>query len=439
MGILLFPLLITLKVDKELSWSWGSVFLPLFLFSSGCMCRGVRIRNTFRRDLTALHTTAHALFLLSEVATVIQLSASPSSRAPWSLVVGTPLAAAAALGVAFARKYYGAWNLVSGLTGAMYVSLGMAGVLVCAKLDGAQGIHWLGIALLLLDVPATLLFFWPLAWRRFIHSILVTVLSVGLNVQDRAVAGTHISIMLEASPAVARILGFVIFDVLCTVSATIITLAVKLMNPGSMTLGAALIPVWIGVPIFVLALAIWLFHVAYTLSQLERAAAAQAASPSPSSRGMSPENLDLIAPSFPYALDLEGEPETCVICIDDLQDGEDVRKLPCNHIYHSDCIMEWVSRNANCPTCRATLSVSPDSPVDAIPDSHTADLLEPDAPITAADPDAPITASTATSATSTTSTAPTLRFTFTPHPSLLSERAVDLSDSDREDALTPLL
>ncbi|AFZ79573.1 hypothetical protein BEWA_024220 [Theileria equi strain WA] len=42
----------------------------------------------------------------------------------------------------------------------------------------------------------------------------------------------------------------------------------------------------------------------------------------------------------------------CNICLEDYTDGEILRKLPCRHIYHRDCVDTWFRRRSICPTCR---------------------------------------------------------------------------------------
>lgn len=45
----------------------------------------------------------------------------------------------------------------------------------------------------------------------------------------------------------------------------------------------------------------------------------------------------------------------CRVCLTDFTPGEKLRTLPCLHIYHVDCIDEWLKRNAVCPVCRQSL------------------------------------------------------------------------------------
>jgi len=50
----------------------------------------------------------------------------------------------------------------------------------------------------------------------------------------------------------------------------------------------------------------------------------------------------------------------CVICLNEFKDGDDVIRLKCSkkHIFHVDCITEWIKSDHNihgCPMCRAKI------------------------------------------------------------------------------------
>ncbi|XP_032598006.1 RING finger protein 11 isoform X2 [Drosophila grimshawi] len=41
----------------------------------------------------------------------------------------------------------------------------------------------------------------------------------------------------------------------------------------------------------------------------------------------------------------------CVICMVEFSNEEAVRYLPCMHIYHVNCIDDWLMRSLTCPSC----------------------------------------------------------------------------------------
>ena len=52
----------------------------------------------------------------------------------------------------------------------------------------------------------------------------------------------------------------------------------------------------------------------------------------------------------------------CAICLDDFEGGQEVMVTPCNHLFHEDCIMPWVTSNGQCPVCRFKICERAENP-----------------------------------------------------------------------------
>merc|ERR1712113_941596 len=47
--------------------------------------------------------------------------------------------------------------------------------------------------------------------------------------------------------------------------------------------------------------------------------------------------------------------QTCPVCKDKFEDGDVCKLMPCDHLYHKDCIEQWLNHANNCPVCRYRL------------------------------------------------------------------------------------
>jgi len=43
---------------------------------------------------------------------------------------------------------------------------------------------------------------------------------------------------------------------------------------------------------------------------------------------------------------------TCIICLENYKQEEDISLLKCEHIFHTSCINEWFSTRDTCPSCK---------------------------------------------------------------------------------------
>ena len=80
--------------------------------------------------------------------------------------------------------------------------------------------------------------------------------------------------------------------------------------------------------------------------------------PRPVRRRLTYEQVRANHPAFLYH---EGDPTMaheidCSICLDEFAPGDRLRRLPCNHTFHGNCVARWlIERSAVCPLCKLDL------------------------------------------------------------------------------------
>jgi hypothetical protein len=79
---------------------------------------------------------------------------------------------------------------------------------------------------------------------------------------------------------------------------------------------------------------------------------------------MIPASNDALLSLKAYSL-----PRTCTICMERFHDDDDIEKgsddnsdvkvsaMPCGHIFHYNCILQWLQKGHVCPLCRYAMPI----------------------------------------------------------------------------------
>ncbi|KAL3727584.1 hypothetical protein ACJRO7_032337 [Eucalyptus globulus] len=66
----------------------------------------------------------------------------------------------------------------------------------------------------------------------------------------------------------------------------------------------------------------------------------------------------VLAPGTEKECFLSGEDGVCCICLSRYADNDELKELPCHHVFHVECIDKWLKINASCPLCKSEISES---------------------------------------------------------------------------------
>ncbi|KAG4196693.1 hypothetical protein ERO13_A06G187900v2 [Gossypium hirsutum] len=55
---------------------------------------------------------------------------------------------------------------------------------------------------------------------------------------------------------------------------------------------------------------------------------------------------------------ISGEDAVCCICLAKFADNDELRELPCLHVFHVECVDKWLKINASCPLCKTEIGES---------------------------------------------------------------------------------
>ena len=87
---------------------------------------------------------------------------------------------------------------------------------------------------------------------------------------------------------------------------------------------------------------------------LQRLRAAARPPPPPTPAALMRQLITAVAPLRTYVRQ-GGQGASCNICLEPFEEGAVVRQLKCTHIFHTDCIDEWLHKSFTCGYCRQAL------------------------------------------------------------------------------------
>jgi hypothetical protein len=71
-------------------------------------------------------------------------------------------------------------------------------------------------------------------------------------------------------------------------------------------------------------------------------------------KGLSKKQFDKL-PFVKYDKNKYSENYQCIICMEEYEKNENVKLLPCGHIFHDNCIKEWLMKQKSCPFCKSEI------------------------------------------------------------------------------------
>ena len=72
------------------------------------------------------------------------------------------------------------------------------------------------------------------------------------------------------------------------------------------------------------------------------------------SKGLSAQQFEKL-PITKYKKEKYSENFQCIICMEEFNEGEKVKLLPCGHIFHPNSIKEWLMKQKSCPFCKSEI------------------------------------------------------------------------------------
>ncbi|TKY66001.1 E3 ubiquitin-protein ligase RING1 [Spatholobus suberectus] len=93
----------------------------------------------------------------------------------------------------------------------------------------------------------------------------------------------------------------------------------------------------------------------HLLDRLDGAAAVRAPPPAAAASKAAIESMPAVKILASHA------ESRCAVCMEHFEPDCDARAMPCGHVYHSECIVPWLSVRNSCPVCRREVPADDDN------------------------------------------------------------------------------
>lgn len=94
------------------------------------------------------------------------------------------------------------------------------------------------------------------------------------------------------------------------------------------------------------------------------------------------EELKEKLPTVVYDEELKARDSLCCVCLGEFEMKEELMQVPsCKHVFHRDCIRNWLRSNTTCPLCRCLVFVVDETKLVVPSPPQTSPALLPPTPI----------------------------------------------------------
>ena len=73
-------------------------------------------------------------------------------------------------------------------------------------------------------------------------------------------------------------------------------------------------------------------------------------------KGLNKDKINKI-PVVTFKKGIYEDCDKCIICQEDFNYGEKTKLLPCGHIFHIECVDQWLIKEKKCPFCNEEIKI----------------------------------------------------------------------------------